>query len=160
MGKDDIVPGFDDDTSDSLRIGLQKVPGFDHCLEMRLEGQIDSTSSLFFQRSVRKAIDAGFFNLIFQLHGVDYMSSIGVGAFVQLRKTAREKGGDIAMVDIHPRVMEIFKLMCLDKFFSCTDTVEEAVAPMKNRGRVVTFPLSLKCPICTKRLAASRSGRF
>ena len=116
MSNNDILPGFDEDTCDSLSIELENVEGVAYSLVLKPIGQIDTYSSLFFQRSSKKAIDAGFINLIFLLNGVDYVSSMGVGAFVQLQKVAREKGGDIALVDVHPKVMEIFKLMCLEKF--------------------------------------------
>ncbi|MGA2479582.1 MAG: STAS domain-containing protein [Spirochaetia bacterium] len=160
MSNTDILPGFDEDTCDSLTIELERVEGAAHSLVLKPRGQIDTYSSLFFQRSTRKAIDAGFIDLIFLIGSVDYVSSMGVGAFVQLQKAAREKGGDIALVDVHPKVMEILKLMCLEKFFSCTDSIEEAIAPIRSRESVPTFPKASKCPICEKRLRALRSGRF
>jgi anti-anti-sigma factor len=111
----DILSGSDEDTSGSLTIGLERVEGIDNCLILRPKGQIDSYSTRFFQRRVKKAIDTGFINLIFILNSVDYVSSTGVGAFAQLQKAAKEMGGEIVITDVHPKVMEIFRLMCLDK---------------------------------------------
>jgi anti-anti-sigma factor len=160
MGNNEIVPGFDEYTCNSLVIELQKVEGGDNCLALKLKGQIDTYSSVYFQKNVKMAIDAGFINLAFLLNSVDYVSSTGVGALLQLQKAVREKGGDIAMVDIHPKVREIFKLMCLEKFFSCADSLDEAVSPMKGKEKVLAFPKAIDCPICEKRLRALKAGRF
>jgi anti-anti-sigma factor len=159
MKKSDILPDFDQNACDSLVIEIERVEGVDNSLAMRLQGHIDTYSSLFFQRSAKKAIDAGFTNLIFLLKGVDYVSSMGVGAFMQLQKAAREKGGDIAMAEINPKVREIFRLMCLEKFFSCSDSLEEAVAPLL-QGERPLFPRTMQCPVCDKKLRASKPGTF
>jgi len=115
----DILPVFDEERSDSLSIELMKVEGIDSCLAFSLSGQIDAYSSLFFQRSVKKAIDAGFPHLQFLLNSVDYVSSMGVGALVHLQQTLKGKGGDIAIIGVQPTVMEVFRLMCLEEFFRC-----------------------------------------
>ena len=155
-----MLPDIDQNACDSLVIEFEKIEGVANSLAMKLRGQIDTYSSLFFQRSGKKAIDAGFTNLIFLLKGVDYVSSMGVGAFMQLQKAARERGGDIAMVEVHPKVREIFELMCLEKFFSCTDSLDEAVAPLMQNGKAPTFPRTVQCPICEKKLRVPRSGSF
>jgi anti-anti-sigma factor len=158
MGNNDILPGFDEDASEFLTIQLQRVGGVDNCLVLKPIGQIDTYSTHFFQRSVRRAIDAGFVNLVFLLSAVNYVSSVGIGAFVQFQKAAKEKGGRIAIAEIHPKVMEIFRLTCLDKFFVCADSLDEAVAPLKSQ--VPVFPKSIQCPICDKKLRVVKSGRF
>ncbi len=158
MSNNDILPGFDEDSSDFLTITLQKVEGVDNCLVLKPKGQIDLYSTQYFQRSARRVIDAGFVNLIFLLGGVDYVSSMGVGAFVQLQKATKEKGGALAIADAHPKVMEIFKLMCLDKMLACSDSLDEAAAFL--RGRVPAFPKAIECPICDRKLRVVKSGRF
>jgi|SRR5208283_911312 len=156
----DILPGFDDEHSDSLSIELIKVGGIDSCLAFSLSGQIDAYSSLFFQRMVKKAIDAGFTHLRFLLSSVDYVSSMGVGALVQLQQTLKGKGGDIAIVGVQPKVMEVFRLMCLEKFFRCTESPEESADVRESSESLPHFPRALTCPVCRKRLRAVKPGRF
>ena len=109
MSNNDIIPGFDFDTCDFLSIELQKVEGMTNCLVLKPKGQIDTYSSHFLQKSAKKAINAGFINLIFLLDRVDYVSSKAIGAFVQTHRAATDVGGEIALVSVHPKVMEIFK---------------------------------------------------
>jgi len=156
----DILPGFDDDISNSLSITLQRVEGVEACLALKMRGQIDTYSSLYFQRSAKKAIAAGFIHLLLVLDGVEYVSSMGVGALIQVQKAAVEEGGEISLVDVHPKIMEILRLLCLEKYFSCTESVGDAVAPMKSHENAVTFPRVVPCPVCEKRLRLVRPGRF
>jgi anti-sigma B factor antagonist len=158
MGNTDILPGFDEDACDFLTIELQEVEGVDNCLVMKLKGQLDVYSIQYFQRSARRVIEAGFVNLIFLLDRVDYVSSIGVGAFVQLQKATREKGGSLVIADAHPKVMQIFKLMCLDKLLACSDSLDDAAAFL--RGQAPVFPKTIGCPICDRKLRVVKSGRF
>ena len=158
MSNNDILPGFDEDTCDFLTITLQRVERVDDCLALKVEGQIDLYSTQYFQRCVRRVIDAGFVKLIFLLDGVDYVSSMGVGAFVQLQKATKEKGGSLAVAAAHPKVMEILKLMCLDKLLACSDSLDDATALL--RGQAPVFPKTIGCPICDKRLRVAKSGRF
>ncbi len=137
MNKNDAFPGFDQDTCDFLTIDLQKMKEVDSCMALKLRGQIDTYSAPFFQRSVTKVINAGFIRLILVLDGVEYMSSKAVGAFVQIKKAATDRGGALAMVDIHPKVMEVLKNLSLEKFLCCVDSMEEAVALMKGDTKVV-----------------------
>ena len=92
MGNNEIVPGFDENTCDSLMIELQKMEQEGNCLALKLKGQIDTYSPGYFQRSVNRAIDAGFVKLAFLLNRVDYVSSMGVGVLLQLQKAVKRKG--------------------------------------------------------------------
>jgi anti-anti-sigma factor len=128
MSNNDILPGFDKDACDYLTIELQRMKEVESCLALKLKGQLDTYSSPFFLRSVKKGIDAGFINLIFLLNEVDYVSSKAIGAFMQIKKAAMDKGGEIVMVDIHPKVLEIFKNLSLEAFFRFADSLDEAIA--------------------------------
>ena len=79
MPTNDIVPGFDDEKDDSIKIRLQKID--QNGLALFLTGYIDTYNSNFFQKRVGKAIDAGFSRLIFNCGGLNYVSSTGIGSF-------------------------------------------------------------------------------
>jgi anti-sigma B factor antagonist len=152
-----ILPGFDEDACDSLSIALHRLD-LDDCLAMKLVGQIDAFSASYFQKSVEKAINAGFTSVVLLLGGVDYISSTGVGALLRLQKMARERDGDISLVDVRPKIMEIFRIMCLERLFSCPESQEEAIQRLREAKPV--FPGKVKCPGCGKELRVSRPGLF
>lgn len=158
MNNDDILPGFDEQTNDSLTIELQAVEGVSNGLAFKIDGQLDTYSTSFFRRHVNMAIDAGYVNLVFLLDGVDYVSSMGVGAFVKLQEAVREKGGSITLAEAQPKVMKVFRLMCLDRFFACCDSLDDAAALLMGQSPV--FPRGIGCPICDRKLRVLTSGRF
>lgn len=63
---------------------------------------------------------------------MDYVSSKAVGTLIRIRKAAKDRGGEIVMVSVHPKIREIFKNLSLEKFFCCADSPEEAMALMKS----------------------------
>ena len=65
MANNELVPGFDEDREDSLKIQLQKLDDVASCIIITLNGYIDTYNSVFFQKQVGKIISAGFVNLIF-----------------------------------------------------------------------------------------------
>ena len=61
----DVVPGFDDEKDDSLKVRLQKIDEVAGCLVLYLTGYIDTYNSNYFQKRVSKTIESGFTRLIF-----------------------------------------------------------------------------------------------
>ena len=49
----DLVPGFNDERDDSLKISLDKIPDVDKGLIVYLNGYIDTYNSSFFQKRIQ-----------------------------------------------------------------------------------------------------------
>lgn len=163
MSNNVIVPGFDDEKDDSLKIRLQKLDQVEHCIALFLTGYIDTYNSNFFQKRVSKAIDSGFTKLIFNCGGLNYVSSTGIGSFTAFLKAVKPRGGDIVLMEIQPKVYEVFQLLGFSQFFNIKDNLDEAVAFFKQGSQVSVqsaFPKIFSCPICNKKLKASKPGRF
>lgn len=159
----EIVPGFDDEKDDSLKIRLQKFESIKDCLALYLTGYIDTYNSNSFQKRVSKAVDAGFIKLIFHCGGLNYVSSTGIGSFTAFLKSVKPRGGDIVLLEIQPKVYEVFQLLGFSQFFNIKDNLEEAVAMFGQsgpKGSDQIFPKIFKCPICSKKLKATKAGRF
>lgn len=157
-----LVPGFDDEKDDSLKISLEKIDSVPSGLRIYLSGYIDTYNSNFFQKKITKVVEAGFINLIFNCSALSYVSSTGIGSFTSFLKMIKPKGGDIVLLEIQPKVYEVFQLLGFSQFFNIKDTTEEAVAFFK-QGTPVTdnvFPKVFACPMCNKHLRATRVGRF
>jgi len=160
---DEIVSGFDIETDDSLKIRLQKVDSVKGCLVLFMAGYIDTYNSNLFQRRVMKAIDAGYKKLIFHCGNLTYVSSTGIGSFTHFLKTVKPRGGDLVLLEIHPKVYEVFQLLGFSQFFNIKDNLDDAVSFFGSEqdlrvGNV--FPKIFRCPICSRKLKASKAGRF
>ena len=150
MGNNDIVPGFDDEKDDSLKIKLDKIDDAPRCLMLTLTGYIDTYNSNFFQKRVQKAIEGGFVRLIFQCGSLNYVSSTGIGSFTTFLKAVKPQGGDLVLLDIQPKVYEVFQLLGFSQFFNSDQPQEKPSI----------FPKVVSCPICYKKLKAVKPGRF
>ena len=163
MNNNDIVPGFDEEKDESLRIRLEKVEGLRDALVLYLSGYIDTYNSNFFQKRINRAVEAGFSKLIFNCGGLTYVSSTGIGSFTAFLKAVKPKSGDIVLLEIQPRVYEVFQLLGFSQFFTIRDTLDDAIQYFRKSGAspaTNVFPRTFKCPVCSTRLRASRSGRF
>ena len=163
MPNNDVVPGFDDEKDDSLKIRLQKVETDNKGLVIYLTGYIDTYNSNSFQKRIAKAIDTGFIKLIFNCNGLNYVSSTGIGSFTAFLKTLKPRGGDIVLLEIQPKVYEVFQLLGFSQFFNIKDSYDDAIE-FFNKGTAQKtsdlFPKIFKCPICSKKLKAVKAGRF
>jgi anti-anti-sigma factor len=159
----EIVPGFDIEKDDSLKIRLQKIDSVKGCLVLYLTGYVDTYNSNMFQKRVTKAIENGFNKLIFHCGSLNYVSSTGIGSFTHFLKAVKPLGGDLVLLEIQPRVYEVFQLLGFSQFFNIKDNLNDAVAffsseSIKKEDSV--FPKTFRCPICSKKLRATRAGRF
>lgn len=163
MNNNDIVPGFDDEKDDSLKIRLQKVDEVEGCLVLYLTGYIDTYNSNFFQKRITKAVEQNYTRLIFNCGGLNYVSSTGIGSFTAFLKAVKPRGGDLVLLEIQPKVYEVFQLLGFSQFFNIKDNLNEAVEFFSSEGKGTAsdvFPKIFQCPICSKKLKATKPGRF
>jgi len=163
MSNNEIVAGFDDEKDDSLKIKLTKMEEAPRCLMLSLTGYIDTYNSNFFQKRIQKAIEGGFVRLIFQCSGLNYVSSTGIGSFTTFLKAVKPQGGDLVLLDIQPKVFEVFQLLGFSQFFNIRDSVEDSILFFnsdKTQDKPSIFPKVVACPLCYKKLKAIKAGRF
>ena len=156
MNNNDIVPGFDDEKDDSLKIRLQKVDSVDNCLTLFLTGYIDTYNSNFFQKRVGKAIEAGFIRLIFNCGGLNYVSSTGIGSFTAFLKAVKPRGGDIVLLEIQPKVYEVFQLLGFSQFFNIKDNGMRRWLSSSRATRARPLPSSRRYFLAPSAIKSSR----
>ena len=158
----ELVPGFNDEKDDSLKITLEKITDVDNGLVIYLNGYIDTYNSSFFQKRISKVVESGFVNLVFNCSNLNYVSSTGIGSFTAFLKLIKPKGGDIVLLEIQPKVYEVFQLLGFSQFFNIKDSLQDSINFFKQGAPVAEsiFPKIFSCPVCSKRLKATRAGRF
>ena len=163
MVNNTIVPGFDDEIEDSLKMTLQKVPELENGLIIILNGYIDTYNSNYFLKRIQKAIDAGYIRLIFHCGSLNYVSSTGIGSFSAFLKSVRPRGGDMILLDIQQTVYEVLQLLDFSTVFNIQDSLENSLRSF--RGETIEqastiFPKIFKCPNCANTLEAAKPGNF
>lgn len=163
MASENTITELADEQIKSLDLELQKVGSVPGCAIVAMKGYIDTYNASHFQRQVDKAIHAGYRLLIFDFSGVTYVSSTGIGAFTHFLKEVKPRGGDLALVGMIPSVLEVFQLLGFSSFFNIEQTLQGAVEMLQTQSRQNAegpFPTIFACPICAKKLRASKAGRF
>jgi len=161
MTNDEIVLGFDDEKDESLKIKLEKVD--EACLVLYLTGYIDTYNSNYFQKRILKAIETGYIKLIFHCSGLNYVSSTGIGSFTAFLKAVKPRGGDLVLLEIQPKVYEVFQLLGFSQFFNIRNSLEDSINFFKAANGTEAssvFPRVFSCPICSKKLKTQKPGRF
>ncbi len=157
-----LVKGFLEDKDDSLKINLEKVPDVKNCIIINLNGYVDTYNSAYFQKQMGKIIEANFVNIICNSYNLNYVSSTGIGLFTDFLKMIKEKGGDLVLLNVQPKVYEVFQLLGFSQLFNFKENLNDSVEFFKKReaGGSNVFPKVLSCPVCSHRLKATKSGRF
>jgi len=132
MTNNDIVPDFDNEKDESLTIKLENVTEIEDGLIIILNGRIDTDNSAYFQKHVQKLVKAGFMRLIFDCGGLEYVSSTGIGSFTSFLKTLKPKGGELVLLEIQPKVYEVFELLGFSQFFAIKNSLEEAIGFLRS----------------------------
>ena len=66
--------------------------------------------------------------LILNLEDIDFIDSTGFGVFLSIMKTANNKYGYFRICNIHPDVMELFKLLKLHNVFEIYNTLDDCLS--------------------------------
>ena len=90
-------------------------------------GDIDMSGSPVLREHLRLALGGKSKRLVVDLDGVDYMDSSGVATLVEALKNAKAKGARLLICNMRERVRAIFEIARLDKFFTITGTLDEAL---------------------------------
>lgn len=162
MDNNALIPGFDEAANDSLNITLSVCDEIKDGVIIILNGYIDIYTSMFFQDKIEKIIKAGYINLIFDCKDLNYVSSTGIGVFSALLKNIKLQSGDIILVNMPEKVLEIFQLLGFAQLFHFRNSIEEGKEFFRQEvvQEVSVFPMIFGCPVCSKRLKTTGSGRF
>jgi anti-sigma B factor antagonist len=66
--------------------------------------------------------------VIVDLGTIEYLSSLGIGALVGLKRRVEAGGGRLVLVGVHPYVKDILHSMSLDKILPITPDLPSALA--------------------------------
>jgi len=103
-----------------------------------LSGELNVFNLKKAEAAVAKVIHNGRANVVFDLSGLHYVDSSGLGFFTGTLKSLYEKGGDLKIVHLSPYVQRIFQVLHLDYFLDLYGELDDAVADFRaNIARAV-----------------------
>jgi anti-sigma B factor antagonist len=101
------------------------TPGF---TVIEVGGEIDVYTAPKLREKLISLVEAGSYQLIVNMEGVEFLDSTGLGVLVGGLKRVRAQDGWIDLICTQSRILRIFKITGLNKVFNIYDTVPEAIA--------------------------------
>jgi anti-sigma B factor antagonist len=84
---------------------------------------------------------AGTRNLVFNLAGVDFIDSTGLGALVMSASTLRKSGGNVKLVSLNRRTIELLVMTKLATIFEIFSDEQDAVNSYYPDRKIKTFDI-------------------
>lgn len=102
--------------------------------KVAFHGDIDLYTLEDAKSLIGRIVDEGHDRLIFDMEGVKYVDSSGLGLFVGSLKKVRERGGDIRIINLNAYMQGIFKLINLHKVLTVDEDQEAALAALRDHA--------------------------
>lgn len=100
----------------------------DDILILRPQGRLDSSSSPELERVITEQLDAGTQRVVFDLTGLEYISSAGLRVVLLAGKKLRASKGKLVLVGLRDMVREVFDMSGFLTLFAVTQTLDEGLA--------------------------------
>ena len=100
----------------------------DDVLALDLVGELDAHTAGEFEAALEKAVGEGHVRLVVNGAGLLYVSSAGLGVFMAFVEGVRQRGGDLKIAALAPRVFAVFDLLGFPLIFDIQETENDAVA--------------------------------
>lgn len=95
-------------------------------LDIRVLGDLDARSSIELDTVMKTAIDSGHHKIIIDCHGLDFISSAGMGVFISHLEEVKESGGRFVLYNMSPSIYQTFMLLGLHQVLDIVQERKEA----------------------------------
>jgi anti-sigma B factor antagonist len=94
---------------------------------LELDGFVDAHTAPEFEQAIQAEIDAGQTRLVVDGARLTYISSAGLGVFMGFIEEVRDRGGDIKICRLVPKVRQVFELLGFHKVYEILDDRNDAL---------------------------------
>jgi len=99
-----------------------------------LEGEFDFHDVTHASDTIGKFIDAGARRILFDLRRLHFLSSGGIGYFVQTTKRLRALGGDVVLANVPESFDWVARTLGIDRLIRIFASESEALAHLRGAG--------------------------
>lgn len=100
----------------------------DKVLILEIKGKVmGGPDATVFQDTIKSEIASGNKNFIFNLGGVDWMNSSGLGILIGGLTTIKNAGGQLKLANVTEKIQSLFMITKLVTIFDSYETVEDAL---------------------------------
>lgn len=95
-------------------------------------GYLDGHTIINLERHIDQLVRDGVRRLVFELSGLSYIASAGVGLFINMSHRIKGLGGRLELVSPSASVMEIFTILGLDTILTIHPSLADGVTALKD----------------------------
>ena len=99
-----------------------------------IEGFVDAHTAPEFENAIQFEINAGRHFIIVNCEKLNYISSAGLGVFMSFIEEIRERGGDIKICGLVPKVKHTFEILGFQEIFDMVDDQQSAIRRFATAG--------------------------
>lgn len=115
----------------NFSVGFRPL-GSIHVLD--LKGELDAHTASELEAAIQKCQDEGRFRIVINGQNLQYISSAGLGVFMAYIEELRERGGDLKIASLQPKVFNVFDLLGFPMLFDIVETEDEAISKFEADG--------------------------
>jgi len=125
---------------------------------LKVDGFIDTYNSTLFFNIIKNFINLASRKVcVIEMSGINYMSSTGIGSFVELLKFCTDKKIVFYIMNINNNIDEVFNLLGFKSFFNY---IKELKDISNEKIKFSIFPAKVICPCCSAELTVNKIGSF
>jgi anti-sigma B factor antagonist len=94
---------------------------------LALDGFLDAHTAPEFENAIQRELEGGNIRLIVNCSRLTYISSAGLGVFMGFVEEIRERGGDIKICALSPKVRQVFEILGFPALYDILDDVPATV---------------------------------
>ena len=93
---------------------------------IKLEGFVDAHTAPHFENAIQAEVDQDRLRIVVDCAKLSYISSAGLGVFMSFIEELRERGGDIKISGLTPKVKHTFDILGFQDIFEMPDDLATA----------------------------------
>jgi anti-anti-sigma factor len=101
-----------------------------------LVGTIDTETSSVLDEEICSVMTETTKTLVLDMTGVEYITSAGVGIIANAKTSMKQKGADLAMINLQPQVKKVFeivRLLPVLNVFASKEELDEYLGKVQRR---------------------------
>ena len=107
-----------------MALDIKIIKKKDYAYVVELKGSLDTDTYTDLSEELDEIISDNTKLIVFDMSGVTYISSAGVGVVMTTKKSLKEKSATFAMVNLQPQIEKVFSAM---KILGALDVLEDMV---------------------------------
>jgi len=101
---------------------------FHRCDVVKMDGRVDTYTAPKLQDTMDAIMDAGRYNIVFDMEDVEFLSSKGLWVLTETQKSCKKfDRGKLVLVKTNEKILGSFDLVGMGNYFEIYDDVTSAV---------------------------------